>query len=172
MTHFPVTEEEFRFLWEEHKKDVFGHPRPGKPDPVSVEPVALGGGAYLLYKFEERALLEGRRKTRLAAEGLCIVIGNYGRGEQVLWPETDRPKAYPRAEAEQIVLRLNRQGIARPGGSPHWHAKPLSEAEMYIARGRALDGVRHLRHTLGDESESESRWGALARRVAARHLVA
>jgi hypothetical protein len=86
-----------------------------------------------------------------AKDELYVVIGNYGRGVQTMWPGTDRPEAYPRRKAEQIAKKQNdsqRGRPARPGGNAHWHAKPLREALEYVV-GRPAAALRRLQQEYG-----------------------
>lgn len=100
--------------------------------------------------------LEEVKGEKLASD-LYIVIGNYGRGSQVLYPKTDAPKTYSRREAEKIVEEMNdAPGRGnRPGGGAHWHAKPLKEAERYISRYEALSAVERLRRDFFGYSEED-----------------
>ena len=63
-----------------------------------------------------------------------VVIGNYGRGDQVAWPETDNPGLYTQAEAQRIADDQN-EVHERPamGWSrrAHWHVKHVQDAHKY-----------------------------------------
>jgi len=77
-------------------------------------------------------------------EELYVVIGNAGRGRQNMWPKSDEPGAFPKAEAEKIVKDLNSKRI---GGymQIHYHAKPLSQAIEYVSQGnKAYIGLLNL----------------------------
>ena len=81
---------------------------------------------------------------------LHVVIGNAGRGRQLLWPSSDEPSALSRAEAERIVDELNaKQG--RGYSQIHYHAKPIGSALEYVAAGqRATAGLHKLIEKLGN----------------------
>jgi len=92
-----------------------------------------------------------------ASSGKYVVIGNYGRGVQTLWPKTAKPGAYPQLEAQRIADKLNgsagRQN--RPGGGVHWHHKPLEDALEYVNRHEAVVAIQRLqeKHGLHDEED-------------------
>jgi len=63
-----------------------------------------------------------------------VVIGNYGRGDQVAWPETDNPGLYTQAEAQRIADDQN-ESHGRPASGwsrrAHWHVKRIQDAHKY-----------------------------------------
>jgi len=72
-----------------------------------------------------------------------VVIGNYGRSGQTLYPSSLQPEAYSMEEAEDIADRLNSQ---ERGFRLHWHAKPLAQADRYVLPGQeASIGLKNLR---------------------------
>ena len=84
-------------------------------------------------------------------EDLWVVIGNASRGRQNMWPKSDEPEAYPRAEAERIVKDLNHADYQGGYFQIHYHAKPLNKAIEYVSPGNlAYSGLLDLlgRHGL------------------------
>jgi len=72
-------------------------------------------------------------------EELYVVIGNAGRGQQNMWPKSDEPEAYPKAEADRIVKDLNSKKM---GGymQVHYHAQPLIKAIKFVSPGNLAHG--------------------------------
>jgi hypothetical protein len=75
-------------------------------------------------------------------EDLYVVIGNAGHGRQNMWPRSEAPEVYPKAEAERIAEE-------QTAGQGHpliaWHAKPLSRAIEYVSPGNnAYSGLLDL----------------------------
>lgn len=70
---------------------------------------------------------------------LYVVIGNADRGQQNMWPKSDEPEAYPKAEADRIAKDLNNKSR---GGymQVHDHAKPLNQAIKYVSPGNLAYG--------------------------------
>lgn len=63
-----------------------------------------------------------------------VVIGNYGRGDQVAWPSTDAPGLYTQQEAQRIVRDINDDDPGMSVGyrrQAHWHVKHIDEAPRY-----------------------------------------
>lgn len=66
-----------------------------------------------------------------------IVIINAGRGRQALWPSSDKPKAYSKAQAEKIVKKqqdIQSKSLTQPYA---YHTKPLNKATEYVQSGQA-----------------------------------
>jgi hypothetical protein len=60
-------------------------------------------------------------------DNLYVVIANAGQGRQSMWPKSERPGVYSKAEAEAIVKEQNSGSRSMGfGGSIHYHAQPLS----------------------------------------------
>ena len=67
-----------------------------------------------------------------ANEELYVVIGNWGRGRQTLWPTKDDAQVYTKSKAER-VLRDAKDRSKHVGDTLiKWHIKPLSEADQYV----------------------------------------
>ena len=63
-----------------------------------------------------------------------VIIGNYGRGDQVAWPETDNPGLYTEKEALRIADDQNEMHGAPAMGwqrRAHWHVKRVQDAHKY-----------------------------------------
>ena len=89
------------------------------------------------------------RESLLPEDEPYVVIGNQGRGVQVLWPRSSEPQAMGREEAERTAERLNRTLPSARIGQMNWHAKPLSVASDYVSSGQeASIGLAHLRASL------------------------
>lgn len=70
--------------------------------------------------------------SKKANEELYVVIGNWGRGRQTLWPTKDDAQVYTKSKAER-VLREAKSRSKRMGDTlVNWHMKPLSEADQYV----------------------------------------
>lgn len=97
---------------------------------------------------------------RTADEDPFVVIGNYGRGVQTLWPSTRKPLPYTRHEAEKIADDLNKKETRnRPGGNAHWHAKPLSQALDFVegeARFSLISLQDSLEYREDDDEDDDS----------------
>ncbi len=71
--------------------------------------------------------------SRLSSQ--YVVIGNAGRGRQNLWPKSEEPRAFTKAEADKIAQDLNnKQG--RGYMQIHYHVKSLDVASKYISPGQ------------------------------------
>ena len=89
------------------------------------------------------------RESLLPGEEPYVVIGNEGRGVQVLWPSSAEPQALSREEAEATVERLTRTLPSARIGRMHWHAKPLADADQYVSSGQeASYGLSRLRDSM------------------------
>lgn len=89
------------------------------------------------------------RESLLPGDEPYVVIGNQGRGVQVLWPSSAEPQALSREEAEAVAARLNRTLPSGRIGRVQWHFKPLSRAEEFVSPGQdASIGLAHLRQEM------------------------
>lgn len=89
------------------------------------------------------------RESLLPGDEPYVVIGNQGRGVQVLWPSSAEPEALSREEAEATAERLNRTLPSGRIGRVQWHFKPLSRAEEFVSSGQeASIGLAHLRQEM------------------------
>lgn len=78
-------------------------------------------------KVTKRQLRKIIRESLKEETDLYVVIGNAGRGRQSMWPKSERPGVYSKAEAEKIAKEQNRDSRSLGfGGSIHYHAQPLS----------------------------------------------
>jgi hypothetical protein len=101
-----------------------------------------------------------------------VVIFNYGRGVQSLWPSTKAPKTYTHKEAQDIVARNKSSPFTQM--QAHVHSKPLSQAHTYVS-GSAADKIDALqqKHGVNIKEETEQvdedkvRVGTLAQRTQA-----
>ncbi len=78
-----------------------------------------------------------------------VVIVNYGRGQQAMWPSSKEPGAFSQAEAQAIVDDQTAKQTpfnSRPGaGHGHWMCRPITEALKYVAMGNeCYYGLRDL----------------------------
>lgn len=68
-----------------------------------------------------------------------VVIVNYGRGQQAMWPSSKEPGAYSQVEAQAIVDEQTAKQTpfnGRPGaGNGYWMCRPITEALKYVAMG-------------------------------------
>ena len=100
-----------------------------------------------------------------------VVIFNYGRGIQSLWPSTKAPKTYTYKEAQDIVARNKSSPFTQ---MQDVHSKPLSQAHTYVS-GSAADKIDALqqKHGVNIKEETEQvdedkvRVGTLAQRTQA-----
>lgn len=87
-----------------------------------------------------------------------VVIGNAGRARgQTLWPSTDMPDLFTKAEADKIAKEQNdsEKKSARPGYQMHWHVQHLDDAHKYVT-GRAATSIQNLKDTaFGDYDDEE-----------------
>ena len=63
-----------------------------------------------------------------------VIIGNYGRGDQTAWPETDNPGLYTEEEALRIAGDQNEMDGAPSMGwqrRAHWHVQHVQDAHKY-----------------------------------------
>ena len=65
------------------------------------------------------------RETLEEEPDLYVVIANAGRGQQSMWPKSERPGVYSKTEAEKIAKEQNKDSRIL-GGRIHFHAQPLS----------------------------------------------
>lgn len=87
-----------------------------------------------------------------------VVIGNAGAARgQTLWPSTDMPDLFTKAEADKIAKEQNdsEKKSARPGYQMHWHVQHLDDAHKYVT-GRAATSIQNLKDTaFGDYDDEE-----------------
>ena len=78
-------------------------------------------------KITKRQLKRIIREALEEETDLYVVIGNAGHGMQSMWPKSERPGVYSKAEAEVIAKKQNRDSRSMGfRGSIHYHAQPLS----------------------------------------------
>ncbi len=80
-----------------------------------------------IMRITKRQLRRIIRESLEEETDLYVVIANAGRGRQSMWPKSERPGVYSKAEAEAIAKEQNSGSRSMGfGGSIHYHAQPLS----------------------------------------------
>lgn len=89
--------------------------------------------------------------------GPYVVIMNYGRGRQVIYPSNDDPQLFPKKEAERIAKEKNDDVKTKNTSEPYAHAQLIGDAmdpdNRYVTkRSEAMRALEKLDKIYFDES--------------------
>jgi len=90
-------------------------------------------------RYAASLIPRGGREFSYEGEDAWVVIGNYGRGVQTMWPSSKKPRVYSKREAEKLAKDMNaepKHAIGSFVDNIHWHAQPLDKALRYAPTHR------------------------------------